>query len=121
MADRMLYAALFVSVLGLFLISFISPSIKPPRSSVCDVTSSSLEKVVVVGGNITRVHEFKGGSMALTLSDSGCDIEVYLSYDVAASLNSTTLLGRRVELSGVVQIYRGRVEVVVEKPTLVLR
>ena len=115
MADRVLYIALTVSVVGLLLITYVSPSIRPPLSRVCDVGGGSVEKTVRVAGNVSKVHAFRGGSSLLTLSDGGCDIDVYIPYGVSSGLNSSSALGRPVEVSGVVQLYDGRLEVVVDK------
>ena len=116
MSDRMLYLALAASVLGLLLITFIAPSVKPPLSSLSDVSASSLEKTVRLEGTVSRAHAFEGGSMILTLSDSESDVDVYLPYDVAAELKDILSEGSVVELTGTVQMYKGRLEVVVERP-----
>ncbi len=116
MADRMLYLACVVSIAGILLIAFVSPSIRPPLSQLRDVTGSSLEKAVRVEGTVSRLHTFTGGSVMMTLSDDDASMDVYLPYDVAASLGEDELVNRTVEVLGVVQLYNGRLELVVEKP-----
>ncbi len=112
----MLQLALAMSLLGLMIIAYVSPTIRPPASAVSDISPYSLEKSVRVVGNVNRTHTFKGGAVILALSDGRSTLDVYLSRDAAAGLNVTALFGRRVEASGTVQLYRGKLELVVERP-----
>ena len=116
MVDRMLYPALAVSTVGLLLIAFISPSLKPPVSTIGELTQTSLEKAVLFEGNVTKSYEFKGGSRVLTVSDGSSSIDVFLPYATASEFKGVKLDGQEVEVSGVIQVYNGRLEVVVEKP-----
>jgi DNA/RNA endonuclease YhcR with UshA esterase domain len=116
LGDRLLWVALACSVVGLLLIAYISPSLKPPLSKVSDVSASMLERVVRVEGAVSRTHVFKGGSMMLTLTEGDSSLDVYLPYDTASQVRGVELTGRVVELTGVVQLYKGRLEVVVERP-----
>jgi DNA/RNA endonuclease YhcR with UshA esterase domain len=113
--DKMLYPALVVSIIGLLLIAFISPSLKPPSSSISDLSQSALQKAVLIHGNVTKSHDFKGGSKVLTVSDGSSTIDVFLPYAVASEFKGVTLIGQEVEALGVVQLYSGRKEVVVER------
>jgi DNA/RNA endonuclease YhcR with UshA esterase domain len=111
-----------VSLFGLLLITYISPSIKPPLSKVSDVTASSLEKVVRVEATVSRAHTFKGGSMMLTLADGNSTLDAYLPLNVASEFKGVVLEEAAVELTGTVQLYKGRLEVVVDRPgNLVLK
>jgi hypothetical protein len=110
----MLYPALVVSILGLLLIAFISPNLRPPASKVGDLSQSALQKAVLFDGKVSKSHDFKGGSRVLTVSDGQSSIEVFLPYAVASEFKGVKLDGRSVEVSGVVQLYDGRLEVVVE-------
>ena len=112
----MLWVALAASAVGLLLIAFISPSIEPPLSRVSDVSASSLEKVVRVEATVNRTHEFDGGSMMLTVAEGDSTLDVYIPYGVARELRDADLEGRRVELTGVIQLYRGSLELVIERP-----
>jgi len=114
MTDRMLYLALAVSVFGLLLIAFISPSIRPPLSKVSDVGASSLERVVRVEGNVSQIHTFKGGSMLLTLAEGGRTLDAYLLPAVASNFNDSVKVGSTAGVMGTVQLYDGRLEVVVD-------
>jgi len=120
--EWMFHVALAVSITGLLLLAFISPSIKPPHTRVCEISGASVGKAVHMSGNVSEVHTFKGGSKMLTLSEYGCNIDVYVSPAVSSTFSNTTLVGRRLDVSGEVQLYKGRVEVSADKPgTVVLR
>ena len=116
MGDGMLYAAFLVSVFGLLLVTFISPSIQPPLSSVSDVSSASLETVVRLEGNASKTHRFRGGSMVFVLSGGGSSVDVYLPYAAASELGNVSFDGRFVEVTGTIQVYEGRLEVVADRP-----
>jgi DNA/RNA endonuclease YhcR with UshA esterase domain len=115
----MLYLALAVSVFGLLLIAYVSPSVKPPVASVSDVSPSSVEKAVRVWGKVTSAKVFKGGSVLITLSDGAGSLDVYVPYSVSGSLRNMSLTGRFVEAQGTVQLYNGKLELVVGKPEMV--
>jgi DNA/RNA endonuclease YhcR with UshA esterase domain len=114
LADKIIYPALVVSIIGLLLIAFISPTLKPPLTKVGDIGQSSLEKAVYFRGTVNKSHEFKGGSRVLSVNDGSASIDVFLPYAAAAGFKGVKLDGQNVEVSGVVQVYNGRLEVVVE-------
>jgi DNA/RNA endonuclease YhcR with UshA esterase domain len=116
MADGMLQLALGVSIVGLLIIAFVSPSLSPPLSSIGEIDASSIERAVRVEGNVSGQRAFKGGSLMLTLTDGGSSLDVYLPPAAAAPLNGSRLMGRMVEASGTVQVFKGRLELAVEDP-----
>lgn len=116
MADRILYIAFAVSIVGVLLIAYVSPSLKPPRSKIADIGPSSLEKAVRFQGRVVSVHEFKGGSVLLSVQDAGSSVDVFLPRNIAKGSKASSLKGRQVEVTGVVQVYRGKTEIVIEKP-----
>ena len=109
----MLCLALGVSVVGLVLLSFVSPSVSPPLSRVGDVSGSFVDRVVRLEGKVSRVHLFDGGSLVFTLSDGGSDLDVFLPASASAPWRNASLVGRKVEVSGRVQLFRGGLEVFV--------
>jgi len=115
MSDRLLYVALLLSVFGLALLVFVSARIEPPYIEVSDVDTSLLEKNVHLRGNISEVHEFKGGSVLLTLSEDNATVDLYLSRSVASGFDAKKLRGAKVDVIGMVQLYESKLEVVVSK------
>jgi len=115
MSDRLLYVAVLLSVFGLLLLVFISTFFDLPYVRVGDVDSRFLEKNVHLKGVVSGVHQFKGGSILLSVTQDNSTIDVYLPYSIASTLNKTTVSGASVDLIGVVQLYDGKVEVVVDK------
>lgn len=109
----MLHISLIISISGLLVLTFANESLEPPLSRIDQINTNSLGKNVHVRGNISSVHEFGGGSILLVLDDSSGMIDVYLPYNVADSVsglvNSTGL-----EVIGSVEVYRGKLEIVVE-------
>lgn len=116
MADRFLYVALAVSLIGILTIAYVSPSIRPPLVDVCDVSAASLEKRVRFVGQVHRTHTFKGGSVIMDVADGGCALDVYVTRPAALELDAASLNGSIVEVAGDVRLYRGRLEVFVDSP-----
>ncbi len=108
----MLHLSLIISISGLLILTFANENLKPPLSEINQINVNSLGKNVHIRGNISKIHEFKGGSMLLVLADPTGRIDVYLPHNVAREIdlvNSTEL-----EIIGSVEIYRGKLEIVVE-------
>ncbi|MFH0863169.1 MAG: hypothetical protein V1875_09110 [Candidatus Altiarchaeota archaeon] len=115
-ADSMLHLALCVSIFGLVIIAYISPSIRPPVSHISDLEASSVEKAVLFEGGVTKTHAFKGGSVLLTVSEGGSSVDVFVPATHAKGFISSSWTGRHVKVTGTVQLYRGKLEVVVDNP-----
>jgi len=115
MTDRLLYVALVLSVAGLVLLVFVSHYVEPPYIKVGGLDSGMLEKNVHLKGVVSGVHEFKGGSLLMNLSEDGSTVDVYLPYSVSVGLNKSSVDGSKVDVTGVIQLYQGRLEVVVSK------
>lgn len=108
----MLHLSLVISISGLLILTFASENLEPPLSEINQINTNSLGKNVHLRGNISGIHEFKGGSMLLVLEDSTGSIDVYLPYNVAMEIdlvNSTEL-----EIIGSVEIYKGKLEIIIE-------
>jgi len=115
MADRLLYVAVVLSVVGLLSLVFVSNFLDVPYSRVGDVDSSYIERSVHLRGSVDSVHAFKGGSLLITLVEDDSSVDVYVPYSVAVGLNSTALEGSSMDVVGLVQLYEGKIEVAVEK------
>lgn len=116
----MFFLALGLSFVGLIIISFVSPSIKPPISRLSEVNAYSIEGVVRVSGVVGDVHKFKGGSITFTVSDGNGSLNVFVPYSVGSGLDGVIRHGGVVEVSGVVEEYKGVLELVVEDKTAVV-
>jgi len=79
MSDRMLYVALCVSVLGLFILTYASVLMEPPLSKIGVLDSNSIGKQVHVQGVVLNVHRFSGGSLVISIADGSGEIDVYVS------------------------------------------
>ncbi len=114
MSDRLLYIAFAASVLGVIGLTYGLAGIKPPLSPIDSVSTNDLGSNIRIQGVVSSVHEFSGGSLMLSLDDGSGVIDVYLPYNTALSLNSTSIGKRRIDVVGTVQVYKGRLEVLVD-------
>jgi len=112
--DIWLAMSLMLSAVGLLTLSYALPRADPPLARISDIDSMSLEKRVRFAGEAVRVHSFKGGSAAVTVTSNGSELEVYVPYNLAKSSNISSILHRRLLVEGTVQYYGGRLEVIAE-------
>jgi DNA/RNA endonuclease YhcR with UshA esterase domain len=110
---EMLHLSLVISISGLLILAFAGGYLEPPLSSIGQVNTNFLGRNVHLRGNLSDFHEFEGGSILLVLRDSTGEIDVYLPYNVA-KMKSDLLNSTELEVVGSVEVYRGRLEVVVE-------
>ncbi|MFH1835650.1 MAG: OB-fold nucleic acid binding domain-containing protein [Methanobacteriota archaeon] len=115
MSEKITYLSLILAIAGLVILTFASEYINPPRASIRDITQSDVGMHVIVKGIVEDVHVFKGGSAVLTLSSDNASMKVYLPYEISVKANSTLFLGEELEVSGVVSLYEGDLELVAEE------
>ncbi|MBN2251951.1 MAG: hypothetical protein JW724_07755 [Candidatus Altiarchaeota archaeon] len=118
MSDKIVYVALGISLIGLLLLTYASEVMRPPLSSIGDIDTNSIGKLLHVQGNVSRVHEFSGGSAVLTVSDGSREIDVYLDYYIAKSMPEA-LKAKEIEVVGEVDEYEGRLEIKPKKSSWV--
>ncbi|OYT53537.1 MAG: hypothetical protein B6U72_05390 [Candidatus Altiarchaeales archaeon ex4484_2] len=114
MESKFLYLSLLLSITGLLILAYVTETIEPPISKTADIQSFALGKNVHLQGNITSIHRFDGGSMILTLGDAAGEIKVYLPYTIASNFREQLRVNTSLDLIGVVELYKGTLEVVVE-------
>ena len=115
MGDWVLHIALCTSIVGLVLITFASEALEPPYSSVGDIDTGFIGKNVHIRGNISDIHQFKGGSLMIKISELNDTLDIFLPYSVSTQIDFNPELGNLVDLIGVIEVYQGRLEVVVDK------
>ena len=114
MDDPILYLALGVSLTGLVLLTFAAESLEPPYTNISLLGELPVGKSVHLMGNITRVHEFKGGSGIVTLSNGHSNVSVYLPYATMMNVKTKLKDGAEADVIGTLEVYKGLTEVVVE-------
>ncbi len=110
MSGRIVYVALGLSVLGLFLLTYVSLVLEPPVSRIGALDSNSIGKQVHVQGRISSVYKYKGGSISFSLNDSTGVVDVFVSYYLA---NSTSRIskGESADIIGELDEYKGKLEI----------
>lgn len=114
MGETPLYVAAGISILGLLILAYVSETLEPPVSEIGQITTNDLGKNVHIRGIVTDVHEFKGGSKPLMVDDATGSVEVYLPYSTATGIDGEPK--DSIDVLGTVQVYRGKLEIVVDDP-----
>ena len=113
MGDWVLYTALATSIAGLMLLTFVSESLEPPYSAVAEINPGFIGKSVHLRGEVSDLYEFKGGSVLVTLSGGNSSIDIFLPYSVSTQIAFKPAINQALDVIGVVEVYKGRLEVVV--------
>lgn len=116
MDSSLVYTAFVISVVGLILLAYASETLQPPLCRIGDITSNDVGRNLHISGNISKVHKFRGGSLLLYVRDSSGGIDVYLPNNVA-SVRADVLNASEVDLVGSLEIYQGKLEIVVSNPS----
>ncbi|MFH1787854.1 MAG: hypothetical protein ABH834_00550 [Candidatus Altiarchaeota archaeon] len=114
MSEKITFLALATSIVGLVILTFFLEGVVPPLSEVSVISQSDVGKTVHIQGIVGDVHVFNGGSAVLTVSEGDHSISVYLPYDVSQAVNASSLNGLGVDVVGSVNVYDGKLELVVE-------
>jgi len=105
------HLAFVIAITGLIALAYVSEKITPPLAELTYVDSANIGKNVRVQGSVAEIKEFSGGSALFSLSDGNSSVIFYLPYNVATEMDVSLLSEKRVEVTGTVKVYRGRVEV----------
>lgn len=116
MGRGILYLAFFTSIIGLLILAYVSETIEPPLSTISQLDSLNLGKNVRIAGSIIDIHTFDGDSILLKIADETAEVDVYLPYNVAKDAASRLKENQRLQVIGEIQVYDGRLEVVLENP-----
>jgi len=115
MGDRVLHIALCTSIFGLVLLTFVAEALEPPYSRIAEINTGFVGKNVHLQGEISDVHKFKGGSLLLKVSELNHSVDVFIPYGVSSQVDLGSSLRQKLDLIGVVEVYEGRLEIVVDK------
>lgn len=110
MSDKIVYAALCISVLGLLILTYASMLLEPPLSRIGTLDSNSIGKQVHVQGVVTNVHRFRGGSISISIGDGSGEIDVFVGY-LSANATAHASKGDVLEVVGELDEYQGKLEV----------
>lgn len=114
MAEKIVYIALAVSVIGLFILTYSSFVMDPPYSSTGSVGAGSVGKNLRLRGAVTDFHKFKGGSASLSIDDGTGKATVFLDYSISTTITNLSQV-KELEVIGPVDLYQGVLEVKPDK------
>jgi DNA/RNA endonuclease YhcR with UshA esterase domain len=115
--DGVVHIALATAIVGLVVLTYASEALEPPYSPISQVNAGFIGKSVHLSGRVGSVHQFKGGSLVLTMPEGNHSVDVFIAKTVADQLSFTPAEGQSIDVIGVVEVYNGRLEVVASKPS----
>ena len=110
------FASYIVAFFGVALLAFFSPSINIPLSKISQITPYSVGELIHTQCVISDYHKFSGGSISLTVTDDSGSVKTFIPSYVVDDLDFNLSLGQKIEVVGLVELYRGSIELKVDSP-----
>lgn len=111
MENWALVTCILLSILGLFLLAWLSIYLEPQKIDIARININLLGKNVKICGKVDEIYFFEGGKGAkIVLADGSGRIDIYLNGNLLRNLkleNHSSL-----EVIGEVELYEGSIEVV---------
>jgi DNA/RNA endonuclease YhcR with UshA esterase domain len=115
--DKTYVGAACMSVAGLLLIYVAASSAEPESTEIGKLTGELTGRTVTVEGEVKEQRDHKDGHIFLTLTDGGSDLDVPVFSNLAGAMDTSLLRkGAELRVTGAVDEYRGKVQVVPRKP-----
>ena len=116
--NYLLLLSLVSSIVGLILIYVASTNIEPQKISISDISADLEGRRISTTGYLVEKKPSEAGHLFLTISDKKGKIQVPLFSDLMKSLNQEGItasdfhLNKKISVSGTVEIYKGKVQIV---------
>ena len=114
--DKFTVACLLVSVVGLVLIFLSVQTIEPKQTKIIEIDSDMVGTEVSITGTVKSSYT-KNEHVFLTVSDNTGAISVVIFSDVASKLTTKDFKGKSISVSGIVDEYNSKLEIVPRKPS----
>lgn len=107
--EILFYVSAILSIIGVLILAYVSPLINPPLISIKEISYADIEKKVHVEGTIKDIKKFKDKSTALLFYNT--TTKIYIPKSISVQMNFEK--GERIRALGVVKIYKGGLEIIV--------
>lgn len=116
--QKLTLLCLLSSIIGLLLIYYAALMLKPMRLRLDEIDLELVGRKVATTGYIIYRRNHVAGHVFLIISNRRAKIEVPIFSDLASKLKNVRELkvGRKVFVSGVVDYYKGRLQIIPRKP-----
>ena len=111
---KILIGSIVTAVIGAFLLFYVAKISEPNFIPLNEIDSTYVGRTVSTSGRITSITYSKG-NIFLTIYDKNSTISVPIFSNVAKHLDVPLRKGQRIIVSGLVNEYRGKIQVVPRK------
>jgi len=112
--NKILVASLIISLVGISLLFYISKNSKPNFVPIKEIDSTYIGKTITTTGRIVSITYSKG-NIFLTIYDKNSSINVPIFSNVAKYLDINLKKGQKISVSGIVDEYKGKLQIVPRK------
>ena len=115
--DKFTLVCLLIALVGFAIIYYSSVNLKPKMISIKEITPDLVGHRVWISGKIVSASYSKKGHVFLKLADNTSAIEIPIFYSLYKALGKPKFKkGQALSVSGFVDPYKGKLQVVPRKP-----
>ena len=103
-----------ISFVGILLLFYLAKTSKPNFIPISDIDSTYIGKTISTSGRIVSIN-YNKGNIFLRIYDKNYSINVPIFSNVAKHLDVSLKKGQRIVVSGIVDEYKGKLQIVPRK------
>jgi DNA/RNA endonuclease YhcR with UshA esterase domain len=111
---KILIVSVAIAIFGICLLFYIARTSKPNFVPLNEIDSTYIGKTISTSGRIVSVN-YNKGNIFLTIYDKNSSIDVPIFSNVAKYLNVNLKKGQKIVVSGMVDEYKGKLQIVPRK------
>jgi DNA/RNA endonuclease YhcR with UshA esterase domain len=114
--NKILIASLIISLLGISIMFYVAKTSAPSYVPLNEIDSTYIGKTISTTGKIVSIN-YNKGNIFLTLYDKNSSINVPIFSNVAKYLDINLKKGQKISVSGIVDEYKGKLQIIPRKAT----
>lgn len=111
---KILIVSSAIAIFGICLLFYLAKTSKPNFVPLSEIDSTYIGKTISTSGRIVSVN-YNKGNIFLTIYDKNSSINVPIFSNVAKYLNFNFKKGQKIVVSGVVDEYKGKLQIIPRK------
>jgi DNA/RNA endonuclease YhcR with UshA esterase domain len=111
---KILIVSIAIAIFGIILLFYIARTSKPNFVPLSEIDSTYIGKTISTSGRIVSVN-YNKGNIFLTIYDKNSSINVPIFSNVAKYLNVNLKKGQKIIVSGMVDEYKGKLQIIPRK------
>ena len=111
---KIILVSSLIAIVGILLLFYLARTYEPKLISISEIDATYIGKTVSTSGKIVAIN-YNKGHIFLTIYDNNSTIRVPIFSNVAKHLDITLKKGKQIVVSGVVDEYKGKLQIIPRK------